>query len=141
MVSNSPGAELGPGTLAECAEDVGAEPPQPSPTPSQSTFRFGMSLPGSCPPPPEVWTATHIVWLQSQAPGKPLEEVTELMNRRLSADFPKRVPCGSPNLGEAEQGPGGDEAGEVKGVVHGVGGSVLGAPTREKVPPIAPAAG
>lgn len=36
--------------------------------------------------------------------------------RRLCADFPKRVTSGSPNLAEADLGLSGDETGEVRGL-------------------------
>ena len=53
-------------------------------------------------------------------------------NRRLSADFPDRVTYSSSNPGEAEQGLGGDEAGGVKGGVHGLEAQCWEPPAKEE---------
>lgn len=54
--------------------------------------------------------------------------------RKLSADFPKRVTYSYPNLGEAEQGLGGNEEGEAKGGALGLEGSVPAVAREEGLP-------
>lgn len=83
---------------------------------------------------PEVGTIPRF----PRAPSRPQEEVTEQKGRRekrkLSADFPKRVTYSYPNLGEAEQGLGGNEAGEAKGGALGLEGSVPAVAREEGAP-------
>lgn len=120
VVSNSPGTELG----AWCVGWVKTVSPSVQKTWVLSPLRLRPDPPRAGPPRVSHRLAAKSGTWKASPRG---------VNRRLS----KEGALGSPNLGEAEQGPGGDEAGEAKGVVHSWGPSA-GNPHEGKGSPRSP---